>query len=179
MDHIRSPYPKAPLSLSNLPKGLNLGGLEKCSKAHNDGNGALSSELLPLSTSLHSFFLFFFLSSSSFSSSFIIIIIIFSSLFIFLLPGDGTSGGFHYHCYYYIYMVRKKIERKGKKDRGKKKIKTKNNKGGPLITKLGAFFLCFVKKHFCCSSYNLQTPKDLALFGFNSQRSSLGEKAIF
>jgi hypothetical protein len=36
-------YPKALSSLPNVPKGPYLGGFEKCSKAHNDGNGILSS----------------------------------------------------------------------------------------------------------------------------------------
>jgi hypothetical protein len=35
--------------------------------------------------------------------------------------GDGVGGGFGYHHYYYIYKVPREIERKGIKEKGKKK----------------------------------------------------------
>jgi glycogen synthase len=43
LDYTRPPYPKALSSLPNVPKGPNLGGSKKCSRAHNGGNGVLSS----------------------------------------------------------------------------------------------------------------------------------------
>ncbi len=73
-------YPKALSSLPNVPKGPYLGGFEKCSKAHNDGNGILSSSHSwhPLLTPFFFFLLLFSSPIAFFFFSFLFFLLYYS-----------------------------------------------------------------------------------------------------